>query len=451
MPHAGGSGISGFEGKREGTMGFGKILVIDNERNAANNIGSALIASGLDAYIAENGKEGLAYLKEKVCDAALVESLMDDMTALEFFAKAQKISPNLKLFVMAQNGNIDNAVELMHMGISYYFTKPLEIKKLITLLTTTKDEIQPVAPKEHQTQLEIIAESKVMKALLEKVYQIAQSQAHVFITGESGTGKEVIANAIHHNSYRAKQPYIRVNCAAIPETLVESEFFGHEKGAFTGANNLRLGRFELAHNGSLLLDEVTEIPLSLQAKLLRVVQEQEFERIGGIKSIKVDVRIISTSNRDIQKTLEEKLLREDLFYRLNVIPIHLPPLRERVDDILPLADYFLKKLCKHNLKEEKKLSNEAKKKLLAYPWPGNIRELANAIERAIVLNQETVIGAEMINFDNAQKEVAVEDMEKSRIVEALLQNENNRSLVAKLLGMSVRKLNSRINALQIEV
>ncbi len=434
-------------------MAFGKILVIDNERNAANNIGSALISSGFDVYIAENGKEGLAYLKEKVCEAALVEMLMDDMTALEFLARALKTSPNLKFFIMSENGSIDNAVELMHMGASYFFTKPLDIKKLISLLNTQKDDVPLAAAKEPLPQQEIIAESQVMKALLEKVYQIAESQAHVFITGESGTGKEVIANAIHQHSFRSKQPYIRVNCAAIPETLIESEFFGHEKGAFTGANNLKLGRFELAHNGSLLLDEVTEIPLSLQAKLLRVVQEQEFERVGGIKPIKVNVRIVSTSNRNIKSALEEKLLREDLFYRLNVIPVHIPPLRERQDDILPLAEYFLKKLCRHNMKEEKKLSDDAKRKLMAYSWPGNIRELANAVERTIVLNQELLITADLINFDNCQisQGVTLEDIEKKHILDALQQNQFNRNLVAKLLGISLRKLNSRINALQIEI
>lgn len=427
-------------------MALGKILVIDNERHATNNIGSALITNGCDVYIAENGKEGLSYLKEKVCETALIEMHMDDMTALEFLTRAKKTTPNLKILVMTKSGNIENAVEMMRMGADYYFAKPIDIKKLLSILAVQKVEIPQITVKEPQAS-RIIAESRVMKNLLDMVYQIAESQAHVFITGESGAGKEVIANAIHQHSLRSKHPYIRVNCAAIPETLVESEFFGHEKGAFTGASNLRLGRFELANNGSLLLDEVTEIPLSLQAKLLRVVQELEFERVGGMKSIKVNVRLISTSNRDIPLALEEKVLRADLFYRLNVIPIHVPPLRERADDILPLADYFLKKLCKHNLKEEKTLSDCAKEKLLNYSWPGNIRELANAIERTIVLNPETELTADLIHIGNAP--VALENLEKANILEAMQKNQNDKKLVAKLLGMSLRKLNSRMNELDI--
>lgn len=232
----------------------------------------------------------------------------------------------------------------------------------------------------------IIAESAIMKKILQEAIAIAKSHASVFISGESGTGKEVIANVIHASSLRQNGPFIKVNCAAIPESLAESEFFGHEKGAFTGASAPHLGRFELAHKGSLLLDEITEIPLSLQAKLLRVVQEHEFERLGGVKSIAVDVRLISTSNRDVKTAILEKRLRDDLYYRLNVIPIFIPPLRDRPDDILPLTDYFLEKLCLENHKPLKRLSPETQKKLLAHNWPGNIRELANCIERAIVLS-----------------------------------------------------------------
>ena len=233
---------------------------------------------------------------------------------------------------------------------------------------------------------QIIAESPIMKKLLEEAVRVAKSQASVLIHGESGTGKEVIAGAIHAHSMRASNPYIRVNCAAVPDTLIESEFFGHEKGSFTGANAKRLGRFELANGGTLLLDEVTEIPLNLQPKLLRVVQEQEFERVGGTRPVSVDVRLISTSNRDLKEAIEEKVFREDLFYRLNVVPIHLPPLRERKEDILPLVDYFLGKFCAENGKKKKTLTKKAKEKLVNYPWPGNIRELANVMERVVVLD-----------------------------------------------------------------
>jgi len=233
----------------------------------------------------------------------------------------------------------------------------------------------------------VIAESPLMKKVIEDVHQISKSNANVFINGETGTGKEVIAHLVHYSSLRANQPFIKVNCAAVPEALVESEFFGHEKGAFTGALNKRLGRFELADKGSLLLDEITEIPPMLQAKLLRITQEQEFERVGGAKPVKVNVRLISTSNRDVRQAIGEKVLREDLYYRLNVVPIHLPPLRERKEDILPLAEYFIDATCRGNHLKRKTLSAESKKKLLSYQWPGNVRELANIIERAIIMDR----------------------------------------------------------------
>lgn len=427
-----------------------KILVIDNEKNTKSSLSNLLISKGHDLHIAENGKEGLAYLKEKVCTIAFIEMHMDDLTALEFMTKAHKIAPDLKIIVMTSSGSIENAVELMHLGAAYYLTKPVELEKIAHLFDSKKEVAakRPPPLKEHIPEQTIIAESKVMKSLLAQAIQVAQSQANVFITGESGTGKEVIANVIHYHSLRNKQPYIRVNCAAIPETLIESEFFGHEKGSFTGATGQRLGRFELADNGSLLLDEVTEIPLALQSKLLRVVQELEFERVGGMKSIKVNVRLISTSNRDIKKALEDKALREDLFYRLNVIPIHIPPLRERPDDIIPLAEHFLKKLCKINLKEEKKLSEAAAEKLLAYPWPGNIRELANAIERTIVLTEDLVISPKHLNFDHI---FSLDDVEKRNILELMQKHHHDRALVAKLLGISQRKLSSRIETLKIEL
>jgi two-component system, NtrC family, response regulator AtoC len=249
----------------------------------------------------------------------------------------------------------------------------------------------------------LVTKSPAMKRIISHLGKIAKSQASVFITGESGTGKEVIAAAIHRLSKRASKPFIKVNCAAIPETLVESEFFGHEKGAFTGAQQRKIGRFELADSGTLLLDEVTEIPLNLQAKLLRAIQEMEFERIGGTRSIDVDVRILATSNREMTEAIESKIFREDLYYRLNVVPIHIPPLRERVEDILPLANYFLEKFCVENHKPKKTLTKKAQEKLLTYHWPGNVRELANIIERTVVLDFDSVIDTEHLYLDLFQK------------------------------------------------
>lgn len=301
----------------------------------------------------------------------------------------------------------------------------------------------------------IVAESPIMKALLRDVAKVASSNASVFITGESGTGKEVLASAIHRLSPRAAKPFVRVNCAAIPESLLESEFFGHEKGAFTGALQRRLGRFELAHLGSLLLDEISEVPLLLQPKLLRVLQELEFERVGGSELVRVDVRIISTSNRDMHKTVEQKLFREDLFFRLHVVPLHIPPLRKRIEDIIPLAEHFLTKLSEENKIEKKTLSSGAKERLQAYPWPGNVRELANVMERTLVLHSGSCIEACDLKVDMgcpSSKEVktpgalhTLASVEEAHILETLKAYGNNKTKAAKSLGISLRTLRSKIN------
>jgi two-component system response regulator AtoC len=310
-----------------------------------------------------------------------------------------------------------------------------------------------------------------MKKISADIAQVAKSNASVFISGESGTGKEVLAHAIHYQSTRSNKPFIKVNCAAVPDTLIESEFFGHEKGAFTGANAKKPGRFELANYGTLLLDEVTEIPLLLQAKLLRVIQEHEFERVGGTKPIKVDVRIISTTNRNIKEAIEQKVIREDLYYRLNVVPFHIPPLRERQEDILPLAKHFLKKMCRENHRDLKELTPEGEKKLVSYPWPGNARELANILERAVVMDADKLIGPEHLYLESHMPGIAsspcpttalaglpsnkniisfevgitLQELEKRLIIETLQAHKNNRTKTAEILGISVRTLRNKLH------
>ncbi|NGX45385.1 MAG: Transcriptional regulatory protein ZraR [Chlamydiae bacterium] len=290
----------------------------------------------------------------------------------------------------------------------------------------------------------IIAESPAMKHLLQNLSKIAASHSSIFISGESGTGKEVIAQAIHSLSPRADAPFIKVNCAAVPDTLIESEFFGHERGAFTGAISRRIGRFESADTGTLLLDEISEIPLTLQPKLLRAVQEQEFERVGGRDPIKVNVRFLSTSNRNMQEAIEQNLFREDLYYRLNVVPIYLLPLRERKEDILPLADYFL---ANHAI--QKTLSEEAKKALLEYSWRGNIRELSNLIERALVMSNNEVITPEDLALNrsipfSAKKTPTLKQLERRHILHTLKELGNNRTRTAKMLGISIRTLRNKL-------
>jgi two-component system response regulator AtoC len=368
-------------------------------------------------------------------------------------------------------GSIESAVEAMRLGAFNYLIKPFASDTIDAIIEKVREHLELINENEYLREQvtngvskgkQVVATSPLMKKILTDVDKVAKSNASVFITGESGTGKEVIGQAIHSQSLRSDKPFIKVNCAAIPETLIESEFFGHEKGAFTGAHAKKLGRFELANGGTLMLDEVTEVPLAVQAKLLRAIQEQVFERVGGTKPVKVDVRLISTSNRDMKTVVENKILREDLFYRLNVVPIHLPSLKERKEDIIPLADFFLNKACQENRKEKMTLSDHAKAKLLGYNWPGNVRELANVIERAVVMNAESEVGIEHLYLDShtpttePQSEfslpvgTSLADLEKLLIIETLEANHNNKTKAAEILGISQRTLRNKLKEYTIK-
>ncbi|MFC2049269.1 sigma-54-dependent transcriptional regulator [Chlamydiota bacterium] len=388
-------------------MRIEKILIVDDEELMRRFLAEALLRKNYEVDTAGSGKEALAILRKQNYDLIITDMKMPDLSGLELLRKAKESAPQTLVIVMTAYGTIETAVEAMRLGAFNYLLKPFTPDAIETLIEKASEHLalvqeniylrEEVSSKRIPTKL--VAESPLMKKVLAEAIQIARSQASVLIHGESGTGKEVIAAAIHAHSLRAQNSYIRVNCAAIPDALIESEFFGHEKGAFTGANNKRMGRFELADKGTLLLDEVTEIPIGLQPKLLRVIQEQEFERVGGSKPLAVDVRLISTSNRNLKEAIKEKVLREDLYYRLNVVPLHLPPLRERREDILPLALYFLEKFCAENRRPQKTLSKGAEKKLLSHPWPGNIRELANAIERVVVIDGAATIAPEQLSLD----------------------------------------------------
>lgn len=436
-------------------MPIEKILVVDDEVLMRNFLVEAFKRKGLEAVAAENGAKALNLIKEQSFDLVITDMKMPGMTGLEVLKGIKEISPRTLVIVVTAFGTIENAVAAMQSGAFHYLIKPFSLESLMANMEKANQHLALV---EENTYLReqvvpnpnlrpVIAESPVMKKILQDVWQIAKSNANVFINGETGTGKEVIAHLIHYCSSRANQPFIKVNCAAVPEALVESEFFGHEKGAFTGAANKRLGRFELADKGSLLLDEITEIPLALQSKLLRVTQEQEFERVGGAKPIKVNVRLISTSNRDMREAIAHKVLREDLYYRLNVVPIHLPPLCERQEDILPLADYFIERTCQGNHLERKTMSSEAKKKLLSYRWPGNVRELANVIERAIVMDHGKMIQGDHLYLDgpmsNSMAGKTLQELEKQLIFETLQMHEN-RSKAAETLGISLKALRDKL-------
>lgn len=441
-------------------MTIEKVLVVDDEMIMRNFLSEALKRKGIDVTTAETGQKALALLEEGSFDLVITDMKMPGITGMDVVRKAKEISPNTLVIVITAYGTIENAIEAMRSGAFDYLIKPFAIENLIAIIEKAQAHVSLVEENQYLRQQvasgnnarrKIIAESPAMLKILSDVAQIAKSHTSVFINGETGTGKEVLAQAIHYGSPRANRPFIKVNCAAVPETLVESEFFGHEKGAFTGANAKRLGRFELAHGGSLLLDEITEIPIALQAKLLRVIQEHEFERVGGSKPVKVDVRLISTSNRNMKEAISNKVLREDLYYRLNVIPISIPPLRERKEDILPLAEYFIERMCQENHTEKKKLTPEAKKKLLAYAWPGNIRELSNVIERAIVMDATPLIGVEYLYLDGLllkeekHERMTLEDLEKKHIIETLQSHENNPNKAAETLGITLRMLRSKLS------
>ncbi|MCH9625762.1 MAG: Regulatory protein AtoC [Chlamydiales bacterium] len=380
-------------------MRIEKILVVDDEELMRHFLAEALKRKNYSVDLATNGKTAFSLLRKNAYDLVITDMKMPNHTGIDVLRKTKELQGNIPVIVMTAYGTIENAVEAMRLGAFNYLLKPFTPDAIEILIEKANEHVGLIEEnrylrdeiKEQHIPNQVIVESPVMKKILTDSAKIAQSQASVLIHGESGTGKEVIASAIHALSMRADKPYIRVNCAAIPDTLIESEFFGHEKGSFTGANTKKPGRFELADQGTLLLDEVTEIPLILQPKLLRVIQEREFERVGGTKPLSVDVRLISTSNRDLKEAISQKIFREDLYYRLNVIPIYLPPLRDRREDILPLARYFISQFCQKNGKNKKKFTEKAQKKLLDYSWPGNIRELSNLMERIVVLDYSSKI------------------------------------------------------------
>ncbi len=405
--------------------------------------------------LVKNGQMATNLLGEEAFDLIFC----DDKEVLK---SAKQLYPASIVILLTSIPNVGSAVEAIRLGAFDYLIKPVDIDTLESVLDRVESEllVKKEVVFQARGKLErIMTESVVMKQVLTDIAKIAKSNASVFISGESGTGKEVIAHAIHFHSYRASHPFIKVNCAAIPESLIESEFFGHEKGSFTGATDRRLGRFELANKGTLLLDEISEIPLSVQAKLLRAVQEQEFERVGGSKPLQVDVRLISTSNRNMKDTVEEKLFREDLYYRLNVMPIQLPALRDRQEDIVPLAEHFLHSFCLENHKKQKRLSPDAKKRLLDYHWPGNIRELANVLERTVVMDLDDVIEADHLRLEiscpviptfPSLKGLTLDEVEKKHILDTLVVYKHNRTQAAKALGISLRTLRNKLSQYRLE-
>nr|MCU0317359.1 sigma-54 dependent transcriptional regulator [Fimbriimonadaceae bacterium] len=369
-----------------------RVLVVEDEVNIRRILQAAFDKQGWHTLVAENAHAALALLAEDQPDCILTDVTMPGMTGYELQKIVAEKWPEIPLVIMTAYGTIPQAVSAIRAGAFEYVTKPFDLEGLKKVISAALDgrghESAPKAKKggvKKPTGKSFIAASPQMMDIAETIRQVADSRATVLITGESGTGKEVAAQMIHQFSPRAPQAMVAINCAALPETLLESELFGYEKGAFTGADTAKQGRFEIADKGTLFLDEIGEIPLPTQIKLLRVLQEREFERLGATKPTQVDVRLVTATNRDLQRAVDEGIFRLDLLYRLQVIEIHLPPLRERLEDIEPLAEHFLAKYSEENGRQVSKVSPEALKVLQAYAWPGNIRELENTMNRATVL------------------------------------------------------------------
>ncbi|MCH9617469.1 MAG: Transcriptional regulatory protein ZraR [Chlamydiia bacterium] len=428
-----------------------RILVIDPTNSYLDTIKEITDANNFELKWTKKGATGLEMITKHLYDIIFVELNLSDIDGRAVIAKINEMNKDSVIIALTDIKNVAKMSDSLRLGIRDFILKPIDKEKLTTLFDKLMVE-STLAKKEAPS---FIYESAVMKKLISEVRLIASCQANVFIHGESGSGKEEIAKMIHDLSPRQQNPFIKVNCAAIPDTLVESEFFGHEKGAFTGAHQARLGRFERADTGTLLLDEISEVPFTLQAKLLRIIQEQEFERIGSTESKKVDVRLISTSNRDMLEAIADRHFREDLYYRLNVVPIYIPPLRERKADILPLAEKFLEIAAEKNHRNTKTLSVEARDKLLAYHFPGNVRELMNICERSSIMVSGDIIGSDDIFLqsqtapkqaeDTANK--TLEQIEAIAIVKTLKRYADNKTQAAKALGISVKTLRAKLSKL----
>ena len=383
------------------------VLVVDDEPNYLIVLSELLKEEGFEVLTAERGEEGLKIVEETDLDLVITDMRMPGMDGLELLKAVKSYNKELPVIMITAFGEVEKAVGAMKAGAYNYLAKPfnneellLNIRKAIEHYSLLRENLRlRDEARVRYGFASIVGKNARMQEIYQLIEKVAPTPTSVLITGESGTGKELVARAIHINSPREKSPFISVNCAALPETLLESELFGHERGAFTGATSMRKGRFELADSGTLFLDEIGDIPLPLQAKLLRVLQERSFERVGGAKPIKVDVRIITATNRELKDEVDEGRFREDLYYRLNVLHIHMPPLRERADDIPMLTDHFINKFAKMLNKPNLRISGDALRYLVGLPWEGNVRELENTIERAAILSSGDVIRTEDVHPD----------------------------------------------------
>ncbi len=441
-----------------------RIMIVDDDLNTCQSLTAALGKEGHQIFEAHSGKEALEKVRSQEVDLAVIDLMMPGMNGLEFFQTLKALHPEVVAIMISAQATVELAVSAIKSGIYDFITKPFrlgEIKKVIakaleaqTLLTENRRLRQ--ALREKASFSKIIGNSPAFIKVIDMIPKVAPTRSTVLLSGESGTGKEILAEAIHFASHRGEGPFVKINCGALTETLLESELFGHEKGAFTGAHQQRMGRFEMANGGTLFLDEIGEMSLGMQVKLLRVLQDGCFERVGSSRTIQVDVRIIAATNRDLEKEVQEGHFRQDLFYRLNVITIEVPPLRERVEDIPLLAGYFLNKYSELNNKNLLGFSSEVGRVLSHYPWPGNVRELENIIERAVSLCQTETIELSDLPSRLTQSSyaeghlmipigISLDEIEQAVLEKTLLKTKGDKKAAARLLGISLSNLYNKLN------
>jgi len=452
------------------------ILCVDDEPAVLTMLRRALSTAGHRVLTAENVPAAFEVLREEAADLIVSDYRMPGQNGLEFLHELSEQGIDTPVVMLTGHANVETAVLSLKAGAVDYLSKPIRSDQLMVVVSQAieskrlRGQTNQLAERISQQRPDrsIIGGSAALSEILDEIPRIAPTRASVLIMGESGTGKELIARAIHEASDRAKGPFVAINCAALPESLVESVLFGHERGAFTGAVKQVKGVFERAHRGTLLLDEISEMRIDLQAKLLRVLQEQEFERVGGTSPIHVDVRVVATTNRDLRKEIHETRFREDLYYRLGVVQMHVPPLRDRLDDIPVLVEHFRRKAVTESGRKVDGFTDEALEALRAHAWPGNVRELAHAVERAVILSREPMIGptafglfiggrkaGEAVDSSNGRRGASgeaitlpslnISEAEKLLIDSALAAADNNRTKAAKLLGISVRTLRNKLN------
>ena len=450
------------------------ILVADDDSSIRSLLKQLLSDEGYAVVEATTGTEVVEKVKDTNPDLVIMDVRMPELDGIEALSKLRISSPKTSVLIMTAFGSSNNAIKAMELGAFDYITKPFELDKishtvkrvieyrdLTSEVQVLRDEISSLVQTER-----IVGNSAPMQEVYKTIGKVAKSDATVLVTGESRTGKELVAEALHYNSNRRSGPLVKVSCAALPETLLEAELFGHEKGSFTGAMTQRRGRFELADKGTIFLDEIGEMSLPMQTKLLRVLQERKIERVGSSLPIKVDIRIVVATNKDLSKQVEQQKFRDDLFYRLNVINIHMPPLRERKEDIPALVEHFLAKHRYSATAQPAAISEEALKRLMEYDWPGNVRELENVIERAVVLSRGQIITSRELPFgdhdaehDEEGEDVSVEksffkksvsQFEKDLIMKALRDANGNRSKAAEMLGIYRRLLYAKIKEYGLE-